>query len=440
MACKVKVNRHGNLAFKLRWDGIKSWEGTSLKNTPENRARLQVRADLISQEMHEGRFDYLYHFPNGNKARLFRKEAERSITTQTVKSYYNGWIKKQGDRVRPHRVKDYESQFSRHILPARVKGGTFGSLFLAELTVDNLLELQTKLKAKGLKAASVNGIIHGSLRAMLKDARRNGAIAHNLFDRDLFSTLPLTDSETRIDPYTPEERERILEDFRVTCPHYYAFVYHQFWTGSRPSEACGLREKRVDFVYQRERIERSRVQGHEAGTKTKRSNREIHLHDNLVQVLKAHKLQSGKPENYFFTTPEGTPIDESNFYNREWLPRLRRLNIRQRPFYNTRHSYTSFMLSIGAKLAFVSAQTGDSIKTLEAHYAKYIPDADTGRELVEGNILKSETEVKPLDKTGTAAKSPTLPEIRKPLENQGLKNGAGEEGRTPDLMLGKHTL
>jgi len=29
----------------------------------------------------------------------------------------------------------------------------------------------------------------------------------------------------------------------------------------------------------------------------------------------------------------------------------------------------------------------------------------------------------------------TLPEKEKPLTNQGLKNGAGEEGRTPDLML-----
>ncbi len=29
---------------------------------------------------------------------------------------------------------------------------------------------------------------------------------------------------------------------------------------------------------------------------------------------------------------------------------------------------------------------------------------------------------------------------KKPLISQGLKTGAGEEGRTPDLMLGKHTL
>jgi hypothetical protein len=116
------------------------------------------------------------------------------------------------------------------------------------------------------------------------------------------------------------------------------------------------------------------------------------------------------------------------------------LKIRLRPFYNARHSYTSFTLFIGAKLAFVSAQTGDSIKTLETHYyAKYIPDADNGRELVEEKILKSETEVKPLAGMGPLL-APLPAGNKKPLISQGLKDGAGEEGRTPDLMLGKHTL
>ena len=38
------------------------------------------------------------------------------------------------------------------------------------------------------------------------------------------------------------------------------------------------------------------------------------------------------------------------------------------------------------------------------------------------------------------ASSPLPTEIKKPSKDQGLFNGAGEEGRTPDLMLGKHTL
>jgi hypothetical protein len=34
------------------------------------------------------------------------------------------------------------------------------------------------------------------------------------------------------------------------------------------------------------------------------------------------------------------------------------------------------MLSIGKKLAFVSEQTGHSIRTLEKHYKKYLPQDD----------------------------------------------------------------
>src|SRR5262250_1023709 len=98
------------------------------------------------------------------------------------------------------------------------------------------------------------------------------------------------------------------------------------------------------------------------------------------------------------------------------------------------------MLSSGAKTAFVSAQSGDSIKTLETHYAKYIPDAETEREMVEKNILEGVTLAKPRVSELAKQLSPTPPQRKKPSTNQGLKNGAGEEGRTPDLMLGKHTL
>ena len=145
-------------------------------------------------------------------------------------------------------------------------------------------------------------------------------------------------------------------------------------------------------------------------------------------------------QGYVFTTPKGKPIREDNFYDREWLPTLRRFNIRPRPFYNTRHSYISFLLSIGARPLFVSAQTGDSLKTLERHYAKYIPAADAGKEIVEESIQKSETSVKPSLKNVHSRGSGKSPKMKKPPKNQGLKNGAGDGDRTHDLMLGKHTL
>jgi integrase len=228
-------------------------------------------------------------------------------------------------------------------------------------------------------------------------------------------------------------------------------VYHQFWTGCRPSEASYLRRRQVDLRYGWERIEGSRVQGDEHGTKTKRSNRQIQLSEHLLDIMRDHlsydpagewmTSRAANPDDYVFTTPAGTPIDEKNFYSREWLEMLRRVKIRpRRPFYNTRHSYISFMLSSGHTAMFVSQQSGDTIKTLEANYARYLPEVDSRRDIIEAAIKISAEKVR----TGISDKIDEIfgreTEKKKPMKNQGLENGAGEEGRTPDLMLGKHTL
>jgi hypothetical protein len=100
--------------------------------------------------MEDGTFDYLKHFPNGNRARLFRPEQTKAIAVEhTIRSYYENWIPKQTDRVRPHRVEDYESQFRCHILPAKIDGVTFGGIYLAHVSTSHLERLQTSLKAKG---------------------------------------------------------------------------------------------------------------------------------------------------------------------------------------------------------------------------------------------------------------------------------------------------
>jgi integrase len=318
VGCILKRNRHGFLALRLFWSGMRSWEGTGLPDTPENRKLLEAAALVISSEIKHKAFDYLKHFPKGNKAHLFRPAEHLSPSHLTVEGYYKTWIKKQEERHRAHRVKDYEG-IKRHILKTRIGQQAFGKIALGFLNVSHLQTLQNKLKAKGLKARSVNGFIHSCLRAMLRDARIDGLIQVNLFDRDFFKPLPTTDTKPSVDPYTPEEREIILEAFRTKKPHYYKFVFFHFWQGPRPSESTALRREDIDLRYATAHIHRSLVQGHEGGTKTVRSNREIHLHDNVVEVLKQENSAplSVDPEDYFFTTHAGTPIDVGNFYKRE---------------------------------------------------------------------------------------------------------------------------
>lgn len=70
----------------------------------------------------------------------------------TVEAFYRDWIEEQPSRVRPHRVKEYESHFQNHILPARIGSGTFGKLPLSAVTNVHLSSLQDRLREKGLKA------------------------------------------------------------------------------------------------------------------------------------------------------------------------------------------------------------------------------------------------------------------------------------------------
>ena len=88
MACKVKVNRHGYLAFRLYWDGNESWEGTAWKDTPKNRMNAEARAVLISEHMENGTFDYLKWFPEGNRAELFKPIDDSKTKPKTVGAFY----------------------------------------------------------------------------------------------------------------------------------------------------------------------------------------------------------------------------------------------------------------------------------------------------------------------------------------------------------------
>ena len=98
------------------------------------------------------------------------------------------------------------------------------------------------------------------------------------------------------------------------------------------------------------------------------------------------------------------------------------------------------MLSSGHTAIFVSSQTGDSIKTLETNYARYLPEVDTRRDAIEAAIRVGADTVRKSISARIAEIFKGEQEMKKPLVSQGLKDGAGEEGRTPDLMLGKHTL
>lgn len=118
MSCIVKVNRHGYLALRVFWRGMRSWEGTGLPDTPENRRLVEAQATIINAEIKAGSFDYLRHFPKGNKApAVVETEQTAAKNPQTIGEYYRIWIeRKKPPVIRAGLARDYRDHFARYIL------------------------------------------------------------------------------------------------------------------------------------------------------------------------------------------------------------------------------------------------------------------------------------------------------------------------------------
>ncbi|MEW6269161.1 MAG: tyrosine-type recombinase/integrase [Thermodesulfobacteriota bacterium] len=170
-----------------------------------------------------------------------------------------------------------------------------GHTYLDDLRSAHLVGLQRNLVDRGLAKASVDNIVHSALRSLLRAARVAGypiPDLRQLYDKDFVRRLASA-QEPDIDPYTAEERDSIVEHYATSRRHFYAFIFFRFWTGTRPGEAIGLRWGDVDFARQVARIRRSRVLGHDGETKTRKSRREVVLHEVVIDVLREIKPPAG---------------------------------------------------------------------------------------------------------------------------------------------------
>src|SRR5581483_2491202 len=312
VGCSLRKNRHGYLAFRLRFSGRESHEGTKLKDTAENRRKAEARARVIDQEINEGTFEYLRWFPDGNLAASFRRQDVRfeSAKRISVQAFFRKWATPDSVASRPVSRKWRSNRVSavrENILPS------LGRFCLDELAPMHLLEVQKTLLAKPLSRSTIDGIVHSAFRSMLRAAKVSGYCVADLgalFDKDYVRRLAPSGADPEIDPYTAEEREKLLGYFWRERRHYYPFVFFRFWTGTRPSEAIALRLGDIDLKQRVAHIRRSRVLGIDGTPKTKKSRREVVLHEDVVDIVRGMWPLVGGHESFLFNTPNGAPIDE----------------------------------------------------------------------------------------------------------------------------------
>ncbi len=383
---------------------------------------LGKQAAIIGAEIRAGTFDYARWFPTGKRTGSIEFRApsaeQQNAKKISIGEYYQAWIeRKVPPLVRPSRARDYRNHFRTYILPS------LADVELTAFSLEHLEDLRLFLQTKrrlGLK--TVRNVIDGSLRAMFRDARKAGIEA----------AFPFEDLEwprrvvPRPDPFTEEERDRLLEYFfrkgwRVgrhhgryqTRPHfpYYAFLFTLFYTGMRPSEAVALRLRSLDLANGTLFVERSRSLGAEAAPKTAAAARVVRLTARNVEVLRPLVELRAEPGDYVFKNTLGQPIDQRSFY-KLFCSAQRALGIRMRDLYATKDTYVSTALTRGVNLAWLSEQTGVADATLRRHYGRFMhADAADALELskIDSNGSKSVQFAPPLPLRGaTGRKNPLI--------------------------------
>jgi integrase len=382
MAVKVE-ERGGRLGYRVYFAGWESREPTSLKATPKNHEKMARMAEVMSDLMAEGRFDYLKWFPNGNRARLFRPPpATDPEVPQTIAEYAEQtWLpRSQPPRVRATLART-RRKHCRHIL--RV----LGDRRLDTLSPGDLEDLRTQLTEPsahggcGLRMKSARDIIDSSFRALYRDARlidyKTAFRSRKPVAEDPFMVLkwPRKILPTP-DPFEEDERDRILSVLWSSKRHYYAFVFLLFATGLRIGEAVGLRWGDVDLRRAKLHVRRSRTLSEDNPPKTQNAARTITLLPEVVAVLRNIQSRRAMQETFVFTTEASTPLEAERFVEKHWRSAVRKCGVRLRKLSATRHTFMSVALVKGAKIKWLANYCGTSVEMIERHYSRWLGGDD----------------------------------------------------------------
>jgi len=343
--------------------------GKALSPTPANVKYAHRLAAEIKRKIAQGVFYYAEFFPDSpraqaNELNTFGKlanmwlESKGQLQAATKDQYTNAvfmWKKLLGDCTQMDRL-------TYPVLAAKIGGYPWAS----PKSANNYL-----IVLRGIFSLEYSG--------------RKAA------DNPMVGIKNLTIVKKLPDPLTADERDRILTDlvnhYDLRIAAYFTFA---FYTGMRPEEIIALRWTDVDWQARSVRVQRVRTfRGSERdGTKT-HAERDVDMVARAVEALAAmkpytymNKMEDGSAACIFENPVTGKPWhDERSQRDHYWKPTLKRLGIRHRRAYSTRHTYATTALMAGVNPAYIARQLGHAnTKMLFEKYARWIDGADKGAE------------------------------------------------------------
>ncbi|MYM81145.1 DUF3596 domain-containing protein [Duganella sp. FT50W] len=356
-----------SIRIKFMYKGIECRESLKLAHTKANiKFAERLRGEILNAIQLQT-FDYAKYFPDSPF--LQKIGVPRRRNTQTVGDLMDQQFAIYERTLSPSTMTSYKRNRRVHLQPQ------WGSVLVAEVTPAMLRAWIAPLE---MKARSLRQILI-PLRGAFDLAVNDDLIEDNPLDRVKLKkilTREAYDNDFEPDPLNAQEITAILSRLDGQVRNVFQFA---FCTGMRPSEYIALRWSEVDFDQMLVRVERSRVDGISRDElKTKSGRRTIDLRCGAHEALLNQQQYSAEGNDLVFLDPAtGKGWDRSSRLALHWVPALRRLELRHRNLYQTRHTFASTLLSANVNPLYVAKQMGHKDTTMITRsYGRWIEQHD----------------------------------------------------------------
>jgi integrase len=247
----------------------------------------------------------------------------------------------------------YRGHLERHVYPR------LGHRWLHEVREEQITGLISELRAKGLSAYTIRGVLVPLGRILSNAARRK-----------LIPSNPIANLDRGERPI-PERREiavlnseQIGKLLAAADETWRPLLATAVFTGLRQSELLGLTWGDVDLdaglVKVRMQLDRT---GQRVRPKTEQALRAVAIFPALAKLLREHKAEAfasgrAKASDYVFTTRLGGPLGHRNVARSALDPALERAGLPPMRWHDLRHGFASMLIAQGRSDVFVARQLG----------------------------------------------------------------------------------
>lgn len=282
----------------------------------------------------------------------FNDEAHKATVAIIVERFRAAnYFPRGEDPLRSTTVADYKTALDKYILPR------WGSTRLVDIRASMVETWRNELLAGGAGRSPVRKALI-VLGRLFRFAKRDHIVAHNpTVDVGKPSIRSRKGEEERLTP------DQLRQLFRVIRGRTRVAVQLGARTGMREGEIFGLRWHHVDMKGRVIHVRGQYTHGEFVEfPKTDAGVRDLPIDKELCQVLITWKLSlppdRKQPDSLVVATPDGTPLNVSNFLSREFYPALKAAKLPRVVFHSLRHTYKTILVSTDTPPAVVHSMLG----------------------------------------------------------------------------------